>query len=410
MSSGTREVYLSSLPAFTASLEATMILVALPVISKGLSISLFQTSLLLGVFVIVEVALFVPFSLLFERIGTGKGMIAGSAVLFAGSLWAFLSPQFTPLLLARTLQAIGAAMVTPLSLTYASSLGSDEGRGHAIGINHMIVSLGYVLGLPLGGIASFFNWHYLFAVTSGLALVGLTTSFVLVDLKAQSTMSASALWPSIMFSGLILSVYSYLGLLVLTAGVVLTIMRFRIEAAFVRGSAAGFLHSLTRNAFAAFLVYYLYSLDFSSLLVGLLVLIYPISFTAVSVLAGKLGDVRGHTRVATIGFSIMALGALIILLDTFAAIVLGSLVLGIGSGVGTTANTAFTMNGLTTKDRIVGSGLRTVQGTVSMTFGLAIESAIFPSVVSSVIALVFLNVGAALIAGWTGVRPLMTRE
>lgn len=393
------KIYVSSFPAFLTSLEATMILLAIPMISKDMHVSDFYSSIILTAYVLTVSALYMPFSKIFETKGSKLGLIVGMFILFIGSITAFLSYSFEILIFARIIQGIGAAIVSPLSLSYAASLYDDNKRGRAIGINHTLVSLGYVLGLPIGGLVAYIDWKFLFLLTAIATVISFPFLFKLPDIKGISKITRGSFFFALILSGLLLILYlPVVGIMITIVGIVAFISeKRRFPHGFVSGSMSGMAHSVTRNAVASFLVFSYFSLSFSSVVVGFLVLIFPAFFTIVALASGKLADKYGYTMVSIIGFSVMALSSYFLTIGGMVALIIASFALGIASGASTTSNTAFTMNSLTKSDRILGSGLRTLQGTVSMAIGLSFSSLFFLKV-GDIAELVFLsNIAAALI-------------
>ena len=389
-----RDIIITSFLAFISSFEATMILVAIPEISAYFGITHFEASFLISIYVAIEALLFVPFAIVFERIGLKIGMILGGILLVIGGILIFLSSTFLEIELFRVMQAVGASIVLPTSLAYASSTGDDASRGHAIGINHTIVSLGYVIGLPIGGLVTLFNWKILFLVSSTLALITLISILTVNDIKSVSTIGIKALGPSLMLSGIVLLPLNiWLGIAVILFGLV-TSLRTTLPKEYIKSSVSGFLHSVTRNAFAAFLVFFYSHLGYTSLQYGLLILLYPLSFTFVSLAAGKASDRFGRKLVSILGFVAMALFSLSIFINS----ILAEILLGMATGIATTSNTSYTMNSLEKENRIVGSALRTLQGTVSMSLGLSLGSIIQIVPENIVTILVVLNLASAMIA------------
>ena len=364
-----RSVLFSSLPSFISSLEATMILMAIPLIAKDFSITYVKASTLLSVYIVTEVLLSIPFSLLAEKAGVKMVIILGTMIMALSSFLIIFSNSFLLILILRIFQGIGASMVLLTSLSYASLIGSDKERGKMIGLNHTIVSLGYVFGLPLGGIIAEINWKYLFAITSVLSFISLFLILSLNEVHAKSGLGINIIYTSLIFDGIILGLYYPLFLLLSLVGLVMTLWKIKLGKVFYLTSLSGFLHSITRNMIAAFFVFYLYSLHLPALIIGSLVLLYPLSFTFVSFYAGKLHD-KYKLRVASFGFVSMALSSL----SLFFNVILGEFLLGASSGIATTSNTAYTMSSVRNKDRIVASGIRSVQGVVSNTIGLIIAS------------------------------------
>ncbi|QXJ34457.1 MFS transporter [Saccharolobus shibatae] len=387
-------VLFSSLPSFISSLEATMILMAIPVIAKEFSITYVSASTLLAFYVVTEVLLSIPFSLLAERIGVKKVMVIGTAIMGLSSFLIILSSSFSTILFLRIFQGMGASMVLLTSLSYVSLVGSDEERGKMIGLNHTIVSLGYVLGLPLGGMIAEINWKYLFALTSILSFISLYLLFSLKEIHARSGLGINVIYSSLIFDGAILGLYNPLLFSLSFVGMVMAVWKINLGKGFYLTSLSGFLHSVTRNMIAAFFVFYLYSLHLPALLIGSLVLLYPLSFTFVSFYSGKLHD-KYKLKVASLGFASMALSSLSLFLN----VILGEILLGASSGIATTSNTAYTMSSVSNKDRIIASGMRSVQGVVSNTIGLIIASYFRVSLFPYIEITVILNLVSLLILG-----------
>ena len=369
-----------------------MILMAIPAIAREFSISYVDASTLLSFYVATEVLLSIPFSLLAERVGVRKVMIMGTAIMALSSLLIVLSSSFSLILLLRVFQGVGASMVLLTSLSYASLTGSDEERGRMIGLNHTIVSLGYVFGLPLGGIIAEINWKYLFALTSVLSLISLYLLFSLNEVYVKSGFGISVIYASLTFDGVILGLYYPPLFLLSLIGLVMTLWRIRLGREFYLTSLSGFLHSVTRNMMAAFFVLYLYSLHLPGTVVGSLVLLYPLSFTLVSLYAGRLHD-KYKLKVAALGFASMALSSLSIALN----VILGEFLMGASSGVATTSNTAYTMSSVEDKNRVVASGIRSVQGVVSNAIGLIIASYLRTSLLPYIGITILLNLASLLI-------------
>ena len=159
----------------------------------------------------------------------------------------------------------------------------------------------------------------------------------------------------------------------------------------MKSSVSGFLHSITRNSFAAYLVFLYAYLGYNSLQYGLLILLFPLSFTFFSLAGGRASDRFGRKLVPMLAFLTMALFSVSIFVNSIVAEIL----LGVASGLATTSNTSYTMNSLGQENRIVGSALRTLQGTVAMSIGLTIGSIISIGSKDIVLILVALNLIAA---------------
>src|SRR5918912_2424315 len=107
----------------------------------------------------------------------GRTFAVVSLALFTGaSAAAALAPTTGALIAARAAQGIGAAIVTPLTLTLLSEAVPASKRGLALGAWSGISGLGVAIGPLVGGaVLDGISWHWIFwlNVPIGLAVVPL---------------------------------------------------------------------------------------------------------------------------------------------------------------------------------------------------------------------------------------------
>ncbi|WP_156318730.1 MFS transporter, partial [Acidiplasma cupricumulans] len=188
-----------------------------------------------------------------------------------------------------------------------------------------------------------------------------------------------------------LSIYYIPFIIIAVIGLIFS-FKIRLNKKFALSSFSGFLHSITRNMLAAYFVFLLYSLNYTPLIIGLLVLIYPIFFTFTSFVSGKLHDKYG-LKIASIGFLSMSLFSLLL----FFNFIIPEIFLGTSTGIATTSNTAYTMNSLNKNDRITGSGIRSLQGIVTNAIGLGIGSKLLLNLNHVIFIIILLNLTALII-------------
>jgi EmrB/QacA subfamily drug resistance transporter len=98
-----------------------------------------------------------------ERFGRRRVFLIGVALFTVGSMAAALAPSVTMLVVARMVQGLGAAVMTPLTLTILSAAVAPERRGLALGAWGAIGGLAIALGPVVGGaVVQGISWHWIF--------------------------------------------------------------------------------------------------------------------------------------------------------------------------------------------------------------------------------------------------------
>src|ERR1700710_2304753 len=124
-----------SVAAFMASLDLFIVNVAFDQIGRDFSgVSLSDLSWVLNGYAIVYAALLVPLGRVADRFGRKPGFLLGLAVFTVASLACALSGGPWMLVGFRTLQAVGAALLTPTSLGLLVSATPPAGRGRVVRI------------------------------------------------------------------------------------------------------------------------------------------------------------------------------------------------------------------------------------------------------------------------------------
>ena len=385
-----KEVMITSVIGSAASLEGAMITAAIPYISSQLSVSYLDSSLLLTLFAVISSLLFVPFYLVGEKRGIKKLLFLGALIFSLSGIAILITNSFTMALVLRSLQGLGASMMYPAQLAYASSYKGSEGRN--IGFNYSMLALAYIIGVPLGYALGKIDWKYLFLLPSLMVFTSLFLTSHLSDLKGNFGNPRSAVGPMLLFNGVLISIYSfYIGMVTALAGLY-SLSKWSLEKRFLKPLVAGFLHSLSRYAVVEFLVLsYTQLFHVEPLLAIILVLLFPLPMALISAPLGKVIGERSRT-IAILGFSIMLLIWLLLFNK-----VIGTVILGIGTGIATVSNTVYTMQNLGLKDRVVGSAIKSLEGVVGISVGPTIAIALFNFKIGVELAVFILNAVAILL-------------
>ncbi|MCX4783600.1 MFS transporter [Streptomyces sp. NBC_01264] len=122
----------------------------------------------------------------FGRRGT---LLAGTALFAAGSVWCGLVPDLWPLVAARVVQGVGAALVFPVSVAVVSNTFPDETRARALGAVFGIANIGTALGPFIGGgFTEGPGWRWIFWLLAPLAAV----AFLIAALYVPDSRDVSA--------------------------------------------------------------------------------------------------------------------------------------------------------------------------------------------------------------------------
>ena len=168
-----------SLGLFMTVLDNLVVNVALPSIHRDLGASIQTLEWTVNAYVLAYAVLLLTGAALGDRLGRKRMFMIGIGVFTAGSAAAALSPSIGFLIAARAVQGVGAAIVTPLTLTLLAEAFPPERRGLALGVWSAISGIGVAAGPLVGGLLTqISSWHLIFWVNVpiGLALIPLAGS------------------------------------------------------------------------------------------------------------------------------------------------------------------------------------------------------------------------------------------
>ena len=170
---------ITSLALFMTALDNLVVTTALPVIRRDLGASLAQLEWTVNAYTLTFAVLLLTGAALGDRFGRRRVFVAGMAIFTAGSAFAALAPSGDILILARAIQGLGAAIVTPLTLTILSAAVPAERRGLALGAWGGISGLAIAIGPLVGGaIVEGMSWQWIFWLNVPIGLVVLPLAWL----------------------------------------------------------------------------------------------------------------------------------------------------------------------------------------------------------------------------------------
>jgi EmrB/QacA subfamily drug resistance transporter len=167
---------LGSAAVFMVTLDNLVVSTALPTIRRDLHASLQSLEWTVNAYTLTFAVLLLTGAALGDRFGRKRLLVIGLSLFTVASAAAALAPSATALVVARTVQGVGGAIVMPLTLTVIANAFPKEKRTQALGIWGAVAGLAVALGPVVGGaIVDGISWQWIFwlNVPVGIVLVPL---------------------------------------------------------------------------------------------------------------------------------------------------------------------------------------------------------------------------------------------
>src|SRR4051794_38653605 len=148
---------------FMTALDNLVVVTAIPVIQRDLHATLSDLEWTVNAYTLTFAVLLLTGAALGDRFGRRRLFVIGMTIFTLASLMAALSNSVDALLLARALQGVGAAIVTPLTLTILAHATPADKRGAIIGAWGGIAGLAVAIGPVIGGaLVTGIAWQWVF--------------------------------------------------------------------------------------------------------------------------------------------------------------------------------------------------------------------------------------------------------
>src|SRR5215469_15610441 len=406
----------TTLGVLMASIDASIVLISLPAIFKGIHINPLAPGetnyflwILLG-YKVVTTTLLVTFGRISDMFGRVRFYNLGFAIFTVGSTLLAFTPGTgnagaLELVIFRLIQGVGAGFLFANSAAILTDAFPLNQRGRALGINQIAAIAGSFIGLILGGVLAVINWRLVFLVSVPVGLVGTVWAYMMlretatirahqrIDWAGNVTFAAGLTilllaitygiepyggkpmgWSNplviagIVFGILLLLAFIWIELHVDDPMFRLDLFKIRM---FATGNIAAFLSALGRGGLQFMLIIWLqgiwlplhgYSFEITPLWAGIYMTPLLIGFIVMGPISGYLSDRFGARFFSTLGMLLQCVGfiGLTFLPANFSYPVFAVLifVLGCGSGLFTSPNTSSIMSSVPPETRGVSSGMR----------------------------------------------------
>jgi EmrB/QacA subfamily drug resistance transporter len=405
----------TSLGMLLATINSGTLIIALPDLERSLHTSLLTLVWVILVYMIASTVLVLSAGRLSDQFGRKKAYIGGFIVFAAASLGAGFAADGTQLILWRILQGVGGSFLFANAAAIVTDAFPREQLGLAMGTNTMVAAIGLVIGPVLGGALVAIAWPWVFWFNVPLALAGSLWAFLILrELTGRSEDTSFDFAGTITFllglTGLVFGISKggisgwnepvVIGALVVAAVFLpafvlierhhrspmldLSIFSNRL---FATASAAAFINGLSRFALMFVFVFYFQGVQGNSpILAGVKLAPLALGMLIASPLAGIWADRRGSRGMAVAGMLVGAAGlALMTTLQrdtTYWASGIYLFVVGLGSGMFNSPNTAAMMGTVAARRRGIAAGARVlVQNTgavISIAFVIAVVTSSVP--------------------------------
>jgi EmrB/QacA subfamily drug resistance transporter len=163
---------ITGLALFMVSLDSLIVTNALPSIRADLGTGLEGLEWTVNAYTLTFAVFLLSGAALGDRYGRRRVFLAGLALFTASSAAAALAPGIGVLIAARAVQGVGAAVVTPITLTLLAGAVPPARRGLAFGawsaMGGMAVALGPVIG---GAVTESASWQWIFWINVPIGLL-----------------------------------------------------------------------------------------------------------------------------------------------------------------------------------------------------------------------------------------------
>lgn len=400
------------LMTFMSTLDSSIVNVALPEMAIKLSVNTESIAWVVSAYLIVISGTILIFGRLGDIKGKTRVFIYGILLFTFGSLMCGFSNSLIILVIARSIQAIGAAASMSTSQGIITQVFPSNERGKALGITGTFVALGSMAGPPLGGfIVAAMSWKYIFLINvpigifafimgnkilpksvksteekldaKGAALFALATVSLFGSLILGENMEYSN---PVIISGFAVALISFIIFIIVEKKLEAPLLQLMIfkNGLFSLSIFCGFISFVAISSSMIIQPFYLQNtLKFSPAYTGMLMMVYPIVLSVVSPASGYLSDKIGSEFLTFLGLLINSIGLYFMsTLNEFSplsTLIIFVAIMSLGNGLFQSPNTSLIMSNAPRNMLGIAGSVNALIRNLGMIFGISLSITILYS-------------------------------
>ena len=404
----------TSLGMLLAATNSGTLIIALPDLERSLHASLLALVWVILAYLIAATVLVLMAGRLSDLFGRKRAYVGGFLLFAFASLGAGFAPNADVLILWRVLQGIGSAFLFANAAALVTDAFPKEELGLAMGTNTMVAAIGLAIGPVLGGALVAISWHWVFWFNVPFALAGaIWGALILRELAKPDQIRGYDVLGNVTFivglTGLVLGISrggisgwdDSIVIVGLIAAAVLLPIWVLIESRsrapmldlsifknrlFAAASGASFINGLARFALMFLFVFYFQGAQANTPIeAGIKLIPLALGMLVASPLAGIYADRHGSRTLAAGGMLVSAIGlagmTTLGVHTPYWQSGLWLLIVGAGSGMFNSPNTAAMMGTVPADRRGIAAGARTLLQNTGAVLSIAFVLAIITSAV-----------------------------
>jgi EmrB/QacA subfamily drug resistance transporter len=403
-----------SVSIFMATLDGSIVNIALPVIARELTASISSVQWVVTSYLLTISVLLLVWGKISDMYGKKKIFLFGFIIFTLGSVMCGYSQNLGFLVFSRVVQAVGASAMMALSQGIVTATFPPQERGRALGINGTTVAIGTLVGPSLGGVLVHMSgWQTIFFINIPVGIIGcIMTVLIIPEFRERTENSKFDVKGSLLlafcimflFLGLlflqdnIITLYTFLPLLSIAIILTIYFLKYEMRAAnpllelslfrshvFSLGIVSAFLSFVAAFSTNLFIPFYLqYILGFNTLRAGLLISFNPATLAIFAPISGWLSDKISYKPLTAIGLSLNTIAYLIFTTVNSATppakIALLMALLGFGSAMFQSPNTSSIMGSVKRNQLGVAGGMNALFRNLGMVSGATLSVLLFNAI------------------------------